>query len=54
MPRYRYNADLGKAIPVETDEEKAEREDREHKERVEKEWEEYVKAREARKTGPYL
>lgn len=38
MRRYRYDADKGEAVPVETDEERLEREKREKKEQAEAAW----------------
>ena len=54
MSRYRYNADLGKEIPVEDEAEREEREEREKKERAELEWKKYQAEREQRAAGAYL
>lgn len=52
--KYRYSADKGTAIPVETDEERTEREEREWKAIKDEEWKAYLDEREKRTSGPYL
>lgn len=52
--RYRYNADKGEEVPIESDEERAEREQREELERRELEWKATEAERSKRVTGPYL
>jgi hypothetical protein len=54
MPRFRYDADKGCEVPVETDEERVERERREERERKEAEWEAEERERARRISGPYL
>ena len=53
-PKYRYDADKGEAIPVETEQERLEREDRERREAAEEEWRREQERREERRVGAYL
>jgi len=52
--RYRYDADKGQAIPVESDDERQLREECEQREEQQKEWEAYLAERAKLTTGPYL
>lgn len=54
MPRYRYDADKGCEVPVESEEERVEREQREAKERADAKWEADETERQRRRSGPYL
>lgn len=54
MPRYRYDADKGLSVPVETEKERLEREDKEQREAQEVEWRKEQEEREARRVGSYL
>ena len=54
MRKYRYDADKGEAVPVETDEERAEREAREEADRREEVWRREQDEREKRRVGSYL
>ena len=54
MRKYRYDADKGEAVPVETDEERKERETREEVERKEAAWKREQAEREQRRVGSYL
>lgn len=53
-PRYRWSADKGEPIPVETDEERLEREERELRELKQREWELAEEERERKRVGSYL
>lgn len=52
--KYRYSADEGKEVPIETEEQRLEREDREERERRDQEWKREEAEREQRRTGLYL
>lgn len=53
-PRYRWSADRGESIPVESDEERAEREERELREKKQRDWELEEEERVKKQVGSYL
>ena len=52
--KYRYNADKGEPVPVETDEERMEREGKEAKLAADERWQREQEERDKRRVGSYL